>query len=83
MIRVIILNEIEDHQILELNGLVNYLGYRTAGPGNREYRNSDVFVIASQASSEGSRTLWGQWRLVLQLGTAVSVSLPLQKEWWN
>jgi glycosyltransferase involved in cell wall biosynthesis len=45
---------------LGMKGLVNYLGYRTAGPQLlNEYRNSDVFVIASQASSEGfPRTLW-------------------------
>lgn len=45
---------------LGMKGLVKYLGYRTAGPQLlEEYRNSDVFVIASQASSEGfPRTLW-------------------------
>ena len=39
---------------------VNYLGYRTAGSQLLdEYRQSDIFVIASQASSEGfPRTLW-------------------------
>lgn len=45
---------------LGLKGLVNYLGYRTAGSQLlEEYRKADVFVIASQASSEGfPRTLW-------------------------
>ena len=56
-----ILEEMETlSEKLGLNGLVNYLGYRTAGSQLlEEYRNSDVFVIASQASSEGfPRTLW-------------------------
>lgn len=45
---------------LGIHGLVTYLGYRTAGPQLlEEYRKSDVFVIASQGSSEGfPRTLW-------------------------
>lgn len=56
-----ILDEIEAlSEKLEMKDLVNYLGYRTAGAQLlEEYRNSDVFVIASQASSEGfPRTLW-------------------------
>ena len=56
-----ILEEIEKlSEDLEMKGLVNYLGYRTAGSQLlEEYRKSDVFVIASQASSEGfPRTLW-------------------------
>ena len=56
-----ILKEMENlSEKLGMKGLVNYLGYRTAGPELLdEYRNSDVFVIASQASSEGfPRTLW-------------------------
>ena len=56
-----ILEEVESlSEKLGMKGLVNYLGYRTAGPQLlEEYRNSDVFVIASQASSEGfPRTLW-------------------------
>lgn len=56
-----ILDEIEGlSENLGLKGLVNYLGYRTAGIQLlEEYRSSDVFVIASQASSEGfPRTLW-------------------------
>lgn len=56
-----ILEEMESlSEKLEMKGLVNYLGYRTAGfQLLEEYRNSDVFVIASQASSEGfPRSLW-------------------------
>lgn len=56
-----ILEEMESlSEKLEMKGLVNYLGYRTAGSQLlEEYRNADVFVIASQASSEGfPRTLW-------------------------
>lgn len=56
-----ILEEMESlSEKLEMKGLVNYLGYRTAGfQLLEEYRSSDVFVIASQASSEGfPRTLW-------------------------
>ena len=56
-----ILNEIDRlSEKLNMKGLVHYLGYRTAGSQLlEEYRKSDVFVIASQASSEGfPRTLW-------------------------
>lgn len=43
-----------------LNEYIQYIGYRTAGEKLLdEYRSADVFVIASQASSEGfPRTLW-------------------------
>lgn len=56
-----ILDEIDAlSEKLGLSGKVNYLGYRTAGSQLLdEYRKSDIFVIASQGSSEGfPRTLW-------------------------
>lgn len=64
---------------LGLAGRVRYIGYRTAGDELlREYRTADVFVSASQGSSEGfPRTMWEAMASGLPIvATAVS-SVPM------
>lgn len=75
-----ILEEMKERaNLLGLESRWAYLGYRTAGGALlEEYRKSDVFVIGSQASSEGfPRTLWEAMASSLPIvATAVS-SIPM------
>lgn len=62
----------------QMAGLVKYIGYRTAGEQLlKEYRTADVFVIASQASSEGfPRTLWEAMASSLPIVATSVSSIP-------
>ena len=75
-----ILSEItEKATSLNISGMWEYIGYRTAGESLlKEYRKSDVFIIASQSDSEGfPRTIWEAMASSLPVVATKVSSIPM------
>ena len=69
----------EKAKSLNISDSWEYIGYRTAGESLlEEYRNSDVFVIASQSNSEGfPRTIWEAMASSLPVVATKVSSIPM------